>query len=239
MEQTSHIRFKTWFDTFCRDLENDYHIEKEVMAEIVFNVTREVNFDPFVPYGSISSALLPNKPYIPRTQEDTQSTMHNAVNSKTATDQDFQDGKMIVHGFKNPLKRERLDKPNPPSASNPAFGAARTANTTNTTNTTNTVDTTLLRGRDAQKFVEAQVEKGKWVAIQATVSRTGYGSGLYEFIIPGSENKTYDHMDCIKSAGYDHYSGNERGGWRKVILMHNGKTYKGFGKCMKWTTAAK
>ena len=226
MEQTSHIRFKTWFDTFCRDLENDYHIEKEVMAEIVHNVTCEVNFDPFVPYGSISSTLLPNKPYIPATQEDTQSTMHNAVNSKTATDQDFQDGKMIVHGFKNPLKRERLDKPDPPSASNK-------------TNTANTTNTTLLRGRDAQKFVEAQVEKGKWVAIQATVSRTGYGNGLYEFIIPGSENKTYDHKDCIKSAGYDHYSENERVGWRKVILMHKGKTYKGFGKCVKWTPAAK
>ena len=55
MEQTLHIRFKAWFDTFCRDLENDYLIEKEVMAEIVHNVTCEVNFDPFVPHGTNGS----------------------------------------------------------------------------------------------------------------------------------------------------------------------------------------
>ena len=155
--------------------------------------------------------------------------------SRWAVDQDFEDGKMICHGFKNPLKRQKLDPPpDPPPDSKPVHAKAKP----------NSVDTTLLRGEEAQQFVEKQVESGKWIAIQALVSRTGFdhsiygkpdGSGFYEFIIPGSEKTTFEHKNCIKSAGYDHYSENERGGWKKTVLVHNGKTHKAFGKCVNWT----
>ena len=112
MDKATHIRFKDWFDVFCRDLERDYHIEQEVMAEIVHNATCEVNFDPFVESSDLSFILLPNKPLIrtyPKTKEDKSSIIHNAVTSKNATEQDFEDRKIICHGFQNPLKRERLD----------------------------------------------------------------------------------------------------------------------------------
>ena len=94
----------------------------------------------------------------------------------------------------------------------------------------------------AAAFVKSQVDSGKWVAIQATVSRTGFdhsiygkpdGSGLFEFIVPGSE-ETYKYNDKIKLAGYTHFSEMNRGGWHKVTLMHNGKQVKAFGKELKW-----
>jgi len=97
-------------------------------------------------------------------------------------------------------------------------------------------------GDAAVQKVKDMVATGRWLEVTADSKRANTGQyiekygphsvKIMDFIIDGSERSTYDWKTTIKEAGYVHYSGSDRSGW-KPFSLPDGK--RGQGKEVKDT----
>lgn len=100
---------------------------------------------------------------------------------------------------------------------------------------TEVAQTTTMIPEDPEAFVQAKVEAGKWLLVMADSTRANSEQYrdrperqyLYEFVVDGSERSTFDNKETIKAAGFSHFSGSDRSGWKPFALVNN---KKGFGR---------